>query len=114
MNAATANKGMSDTQTAPGEARIKRSIMAEKLNTFSSSTYVQMGTVVSIILLTAFLISSKVNTEADVRRLDADQKRMESRFEKLENSVPTKSEINLQFQNVVLQLEGIKAELKRK
>jgi hypothetical protein len=78
--------------------------VSEAINKIDSSTYLQWGVVLSIIMLVAWSITFKVTTEAQIHRLEEKNDEMSIQLAKLQTTLPSRDWLELKFNTLEEQL----------
>lgn len=85
------------------------SAVAEKLNTIGGNTYVQIGTVISLVGMVAWFISFKVNAETAIIQSQKDIANLQTELKEIRQELPSRDWLELKFQNLEAQLSASKS-----
>lgn len=91
-----------------GHLTYKLKNVAEDIEKISNNAYVSMSLVISIIGLTAWFITFKVNAEASIRELASDTAKLHLELKEMKSSLPSRDWLELKFENLEAQLGGSK------
>lgn len=83
--------------------------VADKLNIIGSNTYVQLGTMLTLIGTVIWVVTFKVTIENTVSRLYEENQNLRIELKELKTGWPSKDWLELKFSNLEGQLQGAKS-----
>jgi predicted RND superfamily exporter protein len=85
------------------------SAVAEKINTISGNSYVQLSLVISLIGLVAWFVAFKTNAENVMEHLASENMAIKLEIKELRNELPSRDYLDLKFQNMEALIASKKA-----
>lgn len=82
--------------------------VAEKINTISGNSYVQLSLVLSIIGLVAWFVAFKTNAENIMHQLGSENAAIKLELKELRQELPSRDWLELKFQNLEAQFSSKK------